>query len=114
GGGRPPARAGVRGGGRERVTQSRRVRGSDDLARLLADRQRLAIAGRLAVHPCTIEQLSMECGMTPRDLRRQLPKLVGAGLVDRADDVLSITLDLLRDVVATLPRAEPISPHLLL
>ena len=86
---------------------------SDDLVRLLADPQRLAIAGILAVAPHTLEQLGSRCQLSPRDLHRQVQKLVGSGLVVAEADRLRLSVALLRDIAAALPRAHPIRPHLL-
>jgi hypothetical protein len=90
-----------------------RAASSEDLVRLLADPQRLAIAGRLAVGPCTIADVAGACGLDPRDLRRHLPRLVGSGLVHSEGEVLSLDTALLRSIAETLPRSGPIRPHLL-
>ena len=84
----------------------------DDLLRLLADPQRLAIAGRLAVAPASVAELAADCRIGARDLRRQLTKLIGAGLVIRADDVLQLDSRLLRELAEALPHATPIRAHL--
>jgi hypothetical protein len=87
--------------------------GAAALVRLLADPQRLAIAGRLAVGSSTVADLAAACSLTARDLRRQLPKLIGAGLVVSDGDTLSLNTTLLREIAAEFPRADPIRPHLL-
>jgi hypothetical protein len=98
---------------RERAgTASRQLRTGDDLARLLADPQRLAIAGHLATGPKTLAELAAECSMSARDLHRQVPKLISAGLVYAEADTVRLNADLLRDIVEALPRAEPIRAHL--
>lgn len=100
---RTPARPGA---------PSWRARSSDDIVRLLADPQRLAIAGRLATGPLTVREVGASCSLSARDLHRQVPKLVGSGLVTSEGDTLHLNTRLLRDVVETLPRADPIRPHL--
>ncbi len=87
--------------------------GSDDLVQLLADPQRLAIAGHLATGPHTVKEVSVGCSLRPRDLHRQLPKLIASGLITTDGDVLRLNATLLRELAESLPRANPIRPHLL-
>jgi hypothetical protein len=99
----------VDGGG----ASTRRVGTGEDLVRLLADPQRLAIAGRLATGPHTVPDVATSCGIRPRDLHRQLPRLIASGLVTTDGDLLRLNVRLLRELAETLPRADPIRPHLL-
>jgi hypothetical protein len=93
---------------------TRRVVTGDDLVRLLADPQRLAITGRLAAGTQTVQELGAGCALSPRDFRRQLPKLLASGLVTADGDTLALNAQLLRDIAKALPRADPIRPHLLI
>lgn len=81
--------------------------------RLLADPQRLAVAGRLAVGPRTPSQLAADCALSARDVRRHVQRLIAAELVRVEGDLLSLDAALLRDIAGALPRAVPIPPHLL-
>ena len=89
------------------------LRSAEDLARLLADPQRLAIAGHLAVAPRAVATLADLCALSPRTVQRQLTRLVRAGLAHVDGDVARLDADALRTVAASLPRAAPIRPHLL-
>ena len=86
---------------------------SDDVVRLLADPQRLAIAGLLAAGPRTLADIGAGCALGARDLHRQVQRLMGSGLVEAEGDTLRLNADLLRNAAAALPRADPIRPHLL-
>lgn len=90
-----------------------RAPSSDDIVRLLADPQRLAITGRLAAGPLTVGDLAGSCALSVRDVHRQVPKLVASGLVTADGDTLHLNIRLLRDAAEALPRAAPIRPHLL-
>ena len=92
---------------------STRRLGGDELLRLLADPERLAILGRLATGPVATADLAAACGLGGRALRRQLPRLVAAGLVVPDAGMLKLDAEVLRSVVRQLPRSTPISPHLL-
>lgn len=95
-------------------TPSRRAASADDIVRLLADPQRLSIAGRLAIGSQTVGELAASCSLSTRDVHRHVPKLVASGLVGADGDTLHLNARLLRDVVEALPRADPIRPHLLI
>jgi hypothetical protein len=52
----------------------------DELLRVLADPERLQIAGALAARPRSPDELSEELGLPPARVRRHLARLSGAGL----------------------------------
>jgi hypothetical protein len=75
----------------------------DDIVRVLADPERVAIAGVLARADRTADALATELGLESRQVMAQLAKLTSAGVVSVADDRRTYRLD-----VDTLRRAAEI------
>jgi hypothetical protein len=59
---------------------------AEDVLRALADPERLAIAGALALGPRTAEELARACSLTPAKARRHLARLTSAGIATVDDD----------------------------
>jgi DNA-binding transcriptional ArsR family regulator len=72
--------------------------------RALADPTRLRIAGRLASEPLSEADLAADLGMSPATVRRQLAKLVDAGLVSVIGEGLGARHALRLEFVAVLGR----------
>jgi hypothetical protein len=60
--------------------------GAEDLLHALAEPERLAIAGTLALGPRTAQELAAVCSLTPSKARKHLARLTSAGLVTVDDD----------------------------
>jgi hypothetical protein len=58
----------------------------EELLRALADAERLAVAGALAVEPLTAAELRSRLGLPAKRLQQHLSKLVAAGIVTLGDD----------------------------
>ncbi len=71
---------------------------ADDALRALADPERLAVAGALALGPRTAKQLSDTCGLPMPRVRRHLNRLTSAGLasVDADRRTFHLAADALR------------------
>lgn len=59
---------------------------AEDLLRALADPERLAVAGALALGPKTAEQLAETCSLPVAKTRRHLARLTSAGIATVDDD----------------------------
>jgi hypothetical protein len=59
---------------------------AQDLLRALADPERLAVAGALALGPRTAEELAEACSLTAAKTRRHLARLTSAGIATVDDD----------------------------
>jgi hypothetical protein len=65
----------------------------EDLLRVLADPERLAVAGALASGPKTAGELSEQVGLSVQRVRRHLARLSGVGLAKPAGDRKTYRLD---------------------
>jgi hypothetical protein len=66
---------------------------ADDVLRALADPDRLAVAGALALGPHTAEELAATCSVPVARVRRHLARLTSAGIVAVDDDRRTYRLD---------------------
>ena len=73
--------------------------------RALADPTRLRLAGRLAGEPATESDLAADLGLSAATVRRQLAKLVDAGLVATTDDGHGARHALRPEAIGALGRA---------
>jgi hypothetical protein len=75
----------------------------DDVLRALADPERLAVAGALAVSPRAAEELASACSLPVARVRRHLARLTSAGIVAVDDDRRTYRLD--ADALRSVARA---------
>ena len=71
-----------------------------DFVRVAADRDRLAVLGRLAVAPARAAELAGALGITERDVLRRLARLGSAGLVREEAGVFRLDDDVLRSLAS--------------
>lgn len=78
-----------------------------DFARVVADRQRLAALGALALRPRTVGELARILEIERRAAVRVLGKLAASGLVRVSGDIYHLDEDLLRRFARDLTQREP-------
>jgi len=84
-----------------------------EFARLLADPQRLAAVGSLAVAPRTSAEIADLLGIADRDAVRMLGRLTKSGLVRAVGGKYALDHDALRDFAAELSPVERADPVML-
>jgi hypothetical protein len=84
-----------------------------DVARLVADRSRLAVLGCLALGERSAAEVAAATGTSLREALRVLGRLVAGGLVWQRGGRYGLDEDRLRELAATLTPDEPASPALL-
>jgi hypothetical protein len=87
---------------------------AEDLLRALADPERLAVAGALALGPKTAQELAAACSLTPAKVRKHLARLTSAGVAAVDDDrrTYRLAVDALR--AAAQEAAPPRDPGMAL
>ena len=84
-----------------------------DIARLVADRARLAVLGCLALGERTAAEVAEATGMPPREAVRLLGRLIAGGLVRQRDGRYELDDERLRGLAARLTPGEPADSALL-
>ena len=86
---------------------------AEDFVRLLADRTRLAVLGRLAAGAARAAQVAADCGINERDAVRVLGRLTAAGLARDDGGVYALDEAALRALAAAQRRAQAAHPAVL-
>jgi hypothetical protein len=84
-----------------------------DFVRIAADRERLTLLGRLAERPARAADLATALGMSERDARRGLGRLIAAGLVREEGGVFTLDDAALRQLAASVQRSRGAHPSVL-
>jgi hypothetical protein len=78
-----------------------------DFLRIAVDPLRLALLGRAALGPLDPERVAVELGASPKRVRRELGRLVEAGLLD---ETLRLDRDALAEIARALPQEAEVDP----
>jgi hypothetical protein len=84
-----------------------------DFVRIAADRERLAVLGRLAEAPARPADLAAALGISERDALRHLARLSSGGLVREAGGVFTLDQAVLRELSASVRVSRGAHPSVL-